>query len=208
MMMEKPNRHNQALPQNSGLIIERLCKSYGDEIVLNNLSLRLDAHKTYCLMAPSGTGKTTLFRILLGLEQPDSGGIHGLSEKRLSAVFQEDRLLEGYTALENLRFVTGRQYTNETLTNMLRTLLPEDALGKPVHEFSGGMKRRTAILRALLAPSDMIIMDEPFTGLDVDTKLNVIQLIKERTEEKLLLLSTHNEEDAELLSAKIIHLSK
>ncbi|MBR6615818.1 MAG: ABC transporter ATP-binding protein, partial [Lachnospiraceae bacterium] len=77
---------------------------------------------------------------------------------------------------------------------------------QPVCEFSGGMKRRTAILRAILAPSDFIIMDEPFTGLDAETKQRVIDLILQYTEGKLLLISTHNEEDAELLSAKIIHL--
>ena len=94
------------------------------------------------------------------------------------------------------------------LSGLLRRLLPEDALKKPVHEFSGGMKRRTAILRALLAPSDIIIMDEPFTGLDAETKLAAIQLIKEYSAGKLLLISTHNAEDAELLSAEIITLGK
>lgn len=189
------------------LRIEMLCKSFGDEPVLSNLSLSLRAGRTYCLMAPSGAGKTTLFRILMGLEDPDSGQIHGLGETRIAAVFQEDRLLEGYTALENLRFVTGRRYAVEELTGLLLRLLPEDALDKPVHEFSGGMKRRTAILRALLAPSDMIIMDEPFTGLDAVTRQNVIELIKESAVGKLLLISTHNEEDAKLLSAEIIHLT-
>ena len=190
------------------LEIHDLTKFYGPERVLDHLSLTLEPGRIYCLMAPSGSGKTTLFRILLGLEHADSGQIHGLKSKRLSAVFQEDRLLEGYTALENLRFVTGRQYTTMELSGLLRRLLPEDALKKPVHEFSGGMKRRTAILRALLAPSDIIIMDEPFTGLDAGTKLAAIQLIKEYSAGKLLLISTHNAEDAELLSAEIITLGK
>lgn len=198
---------NQA-PINGGLEIKDLYKTYNGELVLNNLSLSLDAGKTYCLMAPSGTGKTTLFRILMGLEQADSGQIHGLDRLRTAAVFQEDRLLEGYTALENLRFVTGNQYSHTELTNALLRLLPEEALTKPVCEFSGGMKRRTAILRAILAPSDFIIMDEPFTGLDAETKQNAIDLIKEFTAGKLLLLSTHHTEDAELLSAEILHLAK
>ena len=188
--------------------MNNLTKSYGEQVVIDNLSLQLYFNRTYCLMAPSGSGKTTLFQILLGLEHADSGQIHGLENKRLSAVFQEDRLLEGYTALENLRFVTGRQYTTAELTGLLRRLLPEDALGKPVCEFSGGMKRRTAILRALLAPSDFMIMDEPFTGLDAETKRNVIELIKEYTNGKLVLIATHQPEDATLLSAETIYLQK
>ena len=188
------------------LKIEHLSKSFGNETVLNDISLSLNYGQIYCLMAPSGTGKTTLFRILLGLEQADSGYIDGLASLKPAAVFQEDRLLEGYTALENLRFVTGRRYTNEELISALLSLLPQEALSKPVHEFSGGMKRRTAILRAILAPSDFIIMDEPFTGLDAETKQRVIDLILKYTAGKLVLFSTHNEEDAQLLGAEIIHL--
>ena len=79
--------------------MNNLTKSYGEQVVIDNLSLQLYFNRTYCLMAPSGSGKTTLFQILLGLEHADSGQIHGLENKRLSEVFQEDRLLEGYTAL-------------------------------------------------------------------------------------------------------------
>lgn len=186
--------------------IHSLCKSYNGEPVLKHLSLTLSMGNVYCLMAPSGAGKTTLFRIFLGLEHPDSGQIRGLDGLQPAVVFQEDRLLEGYTALENLRFVTGKRYSNEELTAVLLRLLPEEALKKPVCEFSGGMKRRTAILRAILAPSDFIIMDEPFTGLDEGTKQTAIDLIREYTKGKLFLFSTHHAEDAELLSAEIIHL--
>lgn len=188
------------------IIIDKLCKFYGGNAVIRDFRLTLKPGRTYCLMAPSGAGKTTLFRILLGLESPDSGTIHGLSDHRISAVFQEDRLLEGYTALQNLRLVTGRQYTNTELANILLTLFPEDALKKPICEFSGGMKRRTAILRALLAPSSFLIMDEPFTGLDYETRLKTIGLIKEYTKRKIFLVSTHLEEDVSLLEARLIHL--
>lgn len=188
------------------IIVKNLSKSYSGEAVLTNLTLTLNAQKKYCLMAPSGSGKTTLFRILMGLEKPDSGSLDGLTDLKLSAVFQEDRLLESFTALENIRFITGRRYSDETIRNALLRLLPSDSMEKPVCEFSGGMKRRTAILRALLAPSDMLIMDEPFAGLDSATKAAVIDMIKEYTKEKLLLFSTHNSEDAKLLEAEIIHL--
>ncbi len=193
-------------PNPNRITTHNLCKSYGEQQVLWNLNLTLEPDKIYCLMAPSGTGKTTLFRILMGLESADSGKIYGLDQKRIAAVFQEDRLLEGYTALENIRFVTGKRFSTEELTAVLLRLLPEDALGKPVCEFSGGMKRRTAILRAILADSDFIIMDEPFTGLDAETKQKAMELIQEYTRGKTVLLSTHHTEDAGLLSAEIISL--
>lgn len=204
--MKKKTDLPKRIADASGLYIENLTKYYGSECVLDKLSLSLSMGKAYCLMAPSGAGKTTLFRILLGLEQPDSGQIHGLDRMRVTAVFQEDRLLEGYTALQNLRFVTGRLYSPGELTAVLARILPADSLNKPVCEFSGGMKRRTAILRAILAPSDCIIMDEPFTGLDAETKEAVIHLILEYTRGKLLLISTHNEEEAALLCAETIRL--
>ena len=181
-----------------------------------------------------GNGKTTMFRLILGLERPDSGVIlfgtsagdtgnndikasSGMVSKSdpcrirgmrplISAVFQENRLLEGYTAIENLRFALGKRYSSEALTAYLLRLLPEDALSKPVCEFSGGMKRRVAILRAILAPTDIILMDEPFTGLDADTRQLTIDLVKELCAGKLLIIATHAEDDAELLGAKIIHL--
>lgn len=218
----------------TALALRSVTKSYDGQPVLSDLSLEFSAGTFYCLMAPSGNGKTTLFRLILGLEKPDSGVIlfgtsagntvnndikasSGTVSKSdlcrlrgmrplISAVFQENRLLEGYTAIENLRFALGKRYSSEALTAYLLRLLPEDALNKPVCEFSGGMKRRVAILRAILAPTDIILMDEPFTGLDADTRQLTIDLVKELCAGKLLIIATHAEDDAELLGAKIIHL--
>ena len=97
-------------------------------------------------------------------------------------------------------------YTAEELTGFILRLLPEEALNKPVREFSGGMRRRTAILRAILAPSDLVLMDEPFTGLDHETKLSAIRMIREFCDGKLFIAATHAEEDPKLLGAKVIQL--
>ena len=78
-----------------GIVMDRLCKSYGDKAVLQDFSAVLPLGETTSLMAPSGAGKTTLLRLLMGLEKPDSGRILGLEGLRLSAVFQEDRLCHG-----------------------------------------------------------------------------------------------------------------
>ena len=192
--------------KNNDLILQKLSKSYHGQVVFSDLSLALSPGNAYCLMAPSGTGKTTLFRILMGLETPDSGTIDGLKNLKISAVFQEDRLLEDYDVLTNLRFVCRQRLSDAELSAYAAALLPQNALFQPVCEFSGGMKRRVAILRAILAPTDIILMDEPFTGLDADTRQLTINLVKELCAGKLLIIATHAEDDAELLGAKIIHL--
>ena len=139
--------------KNNDLILQKLSKSYHGQVVFSDLSLALSPGNAYCLMAPSGTGKTTLFRILMGLETPDSGTIDGLKNLKISAVFQEDRLLEGYDVLTNLRFVCRQRLSDAELSAYAATLLPQNALSQPICEFSGGMKRRLSLLRALLVPT-------------------------------------------------------
>lgn len=192
--------------QGMDILIEHLSKSYGEQKVLSDLNLTFPEGTISCLTAPSGAGKTTLFRILMGLEKADSGRVLGLENQRIGAVFQEDRLLEAYSAIQNLRFVTGSRYKNEELMHTAERLLPAGSLQKPVRTFSGGMKRRAAILRALLAPSDVILMDEPFTGLDEGTKGRAIEIIKEFSGDKILIIVTHGPEDAGLLGARIVRL--
>ena len=151
------------------IAVKHLCKSFGGRTVLRDLTFTAGPGIT-AVMAPSGTGKTTLLRILLGLERPDSGTVEGLAGKRLSAVFQEDRLLEHLSADGNLRFVLGRAYDPAAARALLDRLGLPDTGPQPVREFSGGMKRRLALARALLAPFDALSLDEPFTGLDRENR--------------------------------------
>lgn len=190
------------------LKIEHLSKSFQGLPVLKDLNLSLSPGPAYCLMAPSGSGKTTLFRILLGLEQPDSGSILGLEQKKAAAVFQENRLCPEFTPVENVAMaLPGPMRKSRALAFLeLSRLLPSESLLRPVSTLSGGMKRRVAIVRALTPPSDFILMDEPFTGLDEDTRLSVIGYIKERAKGRLLIISTHQEEDVGLLNGILITL--
>ena len=110
--------------KSNDLILQKLSKSYHGQVVFSDLSLALSPGNAYCLMAPSGTGKTTLFRILMGLETPDSGTIDGLKNLKISAVFQEDRLLEGYDVLTNLRFVCRQRLSDAELSAYAAALLP------------------------------------------------------------------------------------
>ncbi len=190
------------------LNINNLSKSYGELQVLKKLNLTLASGQTYCLMGASGSGKTTLLRIVLGLEQPDSGTI-SLSPKpadRLVAVFQDNRLCETFSALDNVSLAAGRTYSQRDIYQELLRLLPEESILRPVSTLSGGMKRRVAIVRAVLAPSCGILMDEPFTGLDDDTRQTVINYIKEKTTGKLLVVSTHQEEDVAALGGTLLRL--
>ncbi|MCI8888207.1 MAG: ABC transporter ATP-binding protein [Hungatella sp.] len=188
------------------LEICNLTKSFGEHTVLKGVSLIFEEGKTYCVMSPSGSGKTTLFRIIIGLEQADKGEIKGIKGKRFGAVFQEDRLCEAYSPLDNVMMTADRQVTRETAARELCRLLPEESITRPVCTLSGGMKRRTAICRALLAFWDILLMDEPFTGLDDATRKEVISYVREKTAGRLVILSTHQQEDVEALGARLVRL--
>jgi NitT/TauT family transport system ATP-binding protein len=182
--------------------VENLWKAYSGETVLREVSFVLRPGVT-CIMAPSGTGKTTLLRILLGLEQADQGSV---SRCRWSAVFQEDRLLEHLDAMENLRFVLGSALDETAAGALLERLNLADVGEKRVRDFSGGMKRRLALARALLAQSDALALDEPFTGLDEENRTVCLACIRETAAHKPVLLVTHDPEDAAQLDAAVIRL--
>ena len=133
--------------------IQHLCKSFDGRVVLDHVSLTLESGGTACLMAPSGRGKTTLLRCIAGLERPDSGQITDLPE-RIGYVFQEDRLCDGFSAVDNIRLVTGRAMDEGEICRHLKELGLADSLGQPVRELSGGMRQRAALIRTLvLKPS-------------------------------------------------------
>ena len=184
--------------------IEHLCKSFGEQTVLRDVSFSLERGVT-CLMAPSGSGKTTLLRILLGLETPDSGTLRDVPE-RWGVMFQENRLLEPLTAMENLRFAAGRSLDLEDANRLLTRLGLGGEGDKPVQDYSGGMKRRLALARALLTPSDALALDEPFTGLDEENREVCLQIIAEAAAHKPVLMITHELGDAKALNAVILSL--
>lgn len=184
--------------------VRNLCKSYGGTAVLRNVTFAAGGGVT-CVMAPSGAGKTTLLRILLGLETADSGTVE--ASGRWAAVFQEDRLLEQLDAAGNLRFVLGRDYDGVRADAMLRELGLGDAGGKPVRLFSGGMRRRLALARALLTKSDALALDEPFAGLDGETRERARECLRRHAGERPILLVTHDAEDAAGLGARIVRLA-
>ena len=180
------------------IVMHALCKSFGEKSVLRDVSGTLAAGRITGLMAPSGAGKTTLLRILMGLEQADSGRIDGLDGLRLSAVFQEDRLCDQLDGVSNLRLVTPSLSRAEA-RNALEAVGLADCIGQPTRELSGGQRRRVAILRGLLADYDLLSLDEPFKGLDRETKQLVIEDTQRRCMGKTVLLVTHDPTELDAL---------
>ena len=191
--------------------IKNIQKAFGAKEVLNGIDLTLEDDGIYCLMGPSGMGKTTLLRIMMDLEDPDSGMIEDLGKNDIAVMFQENRLLEWMDAVDNVA-VMRKEVKNadakKKIEENLKLILPEDCLHQPVAQLSGGMKRRVALARAMNFPSKLIILDEPFTGLDRQTKMEVIDYILEMRAGRILLVATHGVEDAALLGAKIIRLEE
>ena len=174
--------------------------------MLSDFSAAFHSGKRYALMGKSGIGKTTLFRILMGLELPDSGSLDLFPEKpAFSAVFQEDRLFESSDAVTNICSVTKGLSRSDALKG-LSLIAPDIDIRTPVSSLSGGQRRRIAILRALLHPSEVLLMDEPFSGLDILSKERTISHIRENLRDRLFILSTHDEEDARALGCEIILL--
>ena len=169
-----------------GLQIKNISKAFDDLEVLKNFNAVYQLGETHCFTSPSGSGKTTLFRILCGLEQADSGKVEPVCE--YSVMFQEDRLCEAYSAIRNIEMVLGDR---EKAREALLQLLEADALDKPCSQLSGGMKRRVALVRAMEAKGDCVILDEPFTGMDAETRAKAEQYIAERQQGRIVLVATH-----------------
>ena len=165
------------------LTINHLSKSFGEHIVLKDFSANIPTGQVTLLTAPSGSGDISDFS---GLKQ--------------SAVFQEDRLCENLSALSNIKLASP-QLQNETIEAALSKVGLAEYAHCPISEFSGGMKRRVAILRALLADYDILFLDEPFKGLDAETKALVMSDVKQRSQGKTVILVTHDPTESEILGA-------
>lgn len=174
------------------VLLSRVDKSFelteaGDrKNVLDQLSAVYEPGEVYYLRSPSGSGKTTLLRILAGLEEADSGEMN--LPGPVSMVFQEDRLCMEYSALKNVEMITGDRARAESA---LCRLLEKEDLEKSCTVLSGGMKRRVALVRAMEAQSQLVLLDEPFTGMDEETRLRAEAYISARQQGRTLIIATH-----------------
>ncbi len=177
-------------------------KSFKDKTVLKDFSLWLLPGETVALMGASGCGKSTAGKLMLGLLPADGGEVR--RPKSLGAVFQEDRLCSEFDAVTNIAMVTGDRKAAETA---LAEVGLADVAGKPVAALSGGMKRRVAIVRALLSEGELFVLDEPFTGLDAANKQQVLECVKSKLQGRSVLLITHSEAEAKALADRVIRMS-
>ncbi len=181
-----------------------ISKAFEGKPVLAHVSLQVPGGIT-CLMGVSGRGKTTLLRILLGLEAPDAGQVIGRPE-RIAVQFQEDRLVETLTVGRNLKLALGRAYDEQRAESCLTALGLPDSLGLRVSTLSGGMKRRVSLARALLFPAPLLVLDEPFQGLDDATRQRAIAAVRAYARDRAALVVTHDADDAAALGANLINL--
>lgn len=159
-----------------------------------------------CVMAPSGMGKTTLLRTLAGLERPLAGSVDGPSH--FSAEFQDARLVEGASALQNVALTAGEGVGPADMRGLLARLVPGIDVDAAVRALSGGQRRRVELARALLAPGDSVLLDEPFAGLDASARDLACSVIEDELRGRSLIVATHDARDASRLGADTLVLAR
>lgn len=175
------------------ILMEKINKSYGDKEVLRDFTTKFEEGTVTFIRGESGIGKTSIIRILMGLEGYQSGSISGLEGKEISVVFQDDCLCDKLSLDKNLSMVIdGQQVKEQYLDRLLGIFGLEGYRHKRVAELSGGMKRRLAILRAILYPHNLMIMDEPFKGLDEENKKLVMGQVGKSLVGKTAIIVTHD----------------
>ncbi len=181
--------------------LENLSKGFENTPVINELNLDFEDNNITCIFSASGAGKTTMLRIIAGLESPDTGKISGAG--KISVTFQEDRLFPWLTAHQNIEVVSDATTAQELLERVELTLEAD----KYPSELSGGMCRRIAFARSLAVKSDTLILDEPLKGLDLELKKKMYELILDYANDKAVIMSTHDMLDAASIADRVLYFS-
>lgn len=183
------------------IVFKNVTFGFGDAPVMENLSFSVENGQCVALVGPSGCGKSTALRLAAGLLTPDSGEI--TVDGTVSVVFQNDRLLGWMDIIGNVCFPLKTADREKAAALLNETGLGDLAFEKP-HNLSGGMKRRAALVRAVLYGGDALLLDEPFNGMDMENKKKAAEIIKREylSKGKPVLLISHLDEDIALLDAK------
>lgn len=188
------------------IIIDHLSKNYGEVQALDDVSFRFKKGQISCLMGESGSGKTTLLRIMMGLESASQGEISGVDPMSIGAVFQDDHLCLNLSAAANVLLTAAEKVSKTMVMEHFKRVALTEVNNRPVRELSGGMKRRVAIVRAMLSPAEVIFMDEPFKGLDEKIKNLSINYVKETAAGRTVIMVTHSRMEAEQIGGEIHQL--
>lgn len=189
--------------------INRLKKNYDSKKIFNDFNMNIEPYEITCILGPSGVGKTTLFNVISGLTDYDGGEITGIENRNISYLFQEPRLLPWLTVYENIDIVLKNIYPekkrNEVITHHLEMVGLIEYIDNKPEELSGGMKQRLAIARTFAYPSTLLLMDEPFQGLDVKLKNDIIGSFLKLWEKdkRTVLFITHDIDEALKVSDQI-----
>lgn len=191
----------------NAIALENISFSYDHKSIFKDYSVSFPAEKLSVIMSPSGSGKTTLLYLIAGLLNASSGNIcYPKTNPKFSMVFQDSRLIDYITVENNIKLVNSALSDND-ISECLDSLGLEGFSHKKVKYLSGGEKQRVAIARALLADFDILLMDEPFAGLDDKTKEAVMKYIKTKTAHKTVLVVTHDKSEAAALGSSVITLA-
>ena len=186
--------------------IENLSFSFADKQIFRDFNLEIkDGHVT-ALMAPSGSGKTTLLRLIAGLLKPQGGTVDTNGQK-VGIMFQEPRLFGQLTALQNVMLVMkDNAQKQERALQLLQAFNVADAADKYPEELSGGMAKRVSLARAIAYDADILLLDEPFSALDKDTKEEVMCTAKQLLTSKTVLFVTHDAAEASAFADSTVRL--
>ena len=188
------------------LKLTNISKSFGDKKVLENFSYDFGEKGVVCISGASGCGKTTLLRIISGLEKSDNGDI--LLSGTVSFMFQEDRLLPWLSAWENISCVMNKKSAEKKAKafELLELVGLKGNENEQIPNLSGGMKRRVAFARAISTEPEILLLDEAFTGLDEENRKKLSSLVREIAKDHLVIMVTHDSEDIENLADRVIAL--
>ena len=181
--------------------LENICKSVSGQQILKDINWQIASEDCWLLTGPSGSGKTMLLRLILGLEKPDSGSVNLLGDYKYAhvnagVVFQEDRLCEQFSAVENVAMVNER--LSETVAaEELSRFLPQDRQTVPVCELNETERRLVVMIRACIIPSDILLLDEPFRGMDSDLRSRAITYIRDKAGHKGIVFVQRDESGLE-----------
>ncbi|MCD6435776.1 MAG: ABC transporter ATP-binding protein [Clostridiales bacterium] len=187
-------------------------KFYGDSKILEDFSLKFPRNQITCIVGPSGCGKSTILNIIAGLSDQDKGKVTNIEESLISYAFQDPRLLPWRNAKDNLRFILKNKM-NETLIDnhidyWLDSVELNDYKDYFPNQLSGGMMQRLSLARAFAFPSNLLLMDEPFKGLDAPLRHKMIALTRKlwQQENKTIVFVTHDIQEALLIGHRVVAL--
>lgn len=188
-------------------------KAFDGLVILDNFTLSFNKKEVTCLLGPSGCGKSTILKMISTLDKDYTGEIEGIENKRISFVFQESRLLPWLTVGENLAYVLEERIPPKYLQARIDYFLEKVELLNYRDEYpntlSGGMKQRVSLARAFAMPHDILLLDEPFQGLDCELKNQLMTLLEKLIAEdrKTIIMVTHDVTEAKRLANRIVYLS-